>query len=316
VKIAVVGAGAMGSVYAGLLAAAGHEVWAVDVWREHVEAIESHGLRVEGASGDRTVRLRAATDAAAAGPCELVVVATKASQVEQAARDALPLLGPETVVLTIQNGLGSAERVAGVVGRERVAVGVAGGFGASLLGPGHVRHEGWELVRIGELAGPVSERLERVADAWRVAGFDVAAVADIERVVWSKLVCNTAFSGVCLLLESTIAGVLGQPEAWRVAAACARETYAAGRARGIEFEFDDPEAFARSFGETIPGARPSTLLDYLAGRPSEIDVLNGAVPGPVNRAVAALVRAKEAIRAPQAGSGSVSPSTSRATSAA
>lgn len=314
-KIAVVGAGAMGSVYAGLLAAAGHEVWAIDVWREHVEAIESHGLRVEGASGDRTVRLRATTEAAEAGECELVVIATKAAHVEQAARDARPLVGPDTVVLTIQNGLGSAERVAAVLGEERVAVGIVGGFGASIRGPGHVHHEGWELVRIGEFAGPATTRLERIVDVWKSAGFDVAAVDDIDRVVWTKLVCNTAFSGVCLLLERPIAAVLSEPSAWRVSAACARETFETGRSRGIRFDFDDPEAFVRAFGEKIPNARPSALLDYLAGRPSEIDVLNGAVPGPVNQAVAALVRAKEALRAPQAGTDvAASPSTSRATS--
>src|SRR2546425_793180 len=132
-KIAIVGAGAMGSVYAGLLGAAGNEVWAVDQWAEHVRAIGEHGLRVEGASGDRVVRLHATTDAAEVGEAELVVIATKSMDVEAAAQAARPSIGPETVVLPIQNGLGSADRVAAILGEERVMIGVVGGFGASIV---------------------------------------------------------------------------------------------------------------------------------------------------------------------------------------
>src|SRR5690349_19853368 len=115
-KIAVVGAGAMGSVYAALLGDSGNEVWAVDVRTEHVDAIRAGGLVVEGASGTRTVDVNATTtDSSEVGPCELVVIATKAMDVVAAADSARPLLGPDTVVLPIQNGLGSADRVAAVL---------------------------------------------------------------------------------------------------------------------------------------------------------------------------------------------------------
>ena len=160
-KIAIVGAGAMGSVYAGLLGDAGNEVWAVDVWAEHVDAIRARGLVVDGASGNRTVRIRA-TDSAEVGVCDLVVIATKARTSRRPRRgEAAPR--PETVVLPIQNGLGSADRIAAVLGEERVAIGVAGGFGASVVGPGHVHHNGWELVRLGERNGPATPRIERIA---------------------------------------------------------------------------------------------------------------------------------------------------------
>lgn len=304
-KIAVVGAGAMGSVYAGLLAAAGNEVAVVDSWREHVEAIARSGLRIEGASGDRTVRVRATTDASELGPVDLVVLATKAYDVEAAARDSLPLVGAGTLVLTVQNGLGSAGRVAAVVGEERVAVGIAGGFGASIRAPGHVHHNGWELVRLGERDGGPTPRIERVADAWRAAGFRAEACGDMERAIWEKLVCNVAFSGVCVVLERPIGAVLADPHAWQVAAACAGEAHEVALASGVELEVVDPEAYVRAFGERIPGARPSTLLDFLAGRRSEIGVINGAIPevaasigrqAPVNATVTALVLAREAAR--------------------
>ena len=302
-RIAVVGAGAMGSVYAGLLADAGNEVWAIDTWQEHVDAIRERGLHVEGASGDRTVRLQATSDPGEVGAVDLVVVATKARDVEAAAERARPLLGPETVVVPIQNGLGSADRVALVLGEERVAIGVAGGFGASIVAPGHVHHNGWQLIRLGERRGKVTPRIERVAEVWRDAGFQVATFDDVDRLVWEKLVCNAAFSGTCALLETTIGEVLADPDAWSVAEACAREAFAVAGASGIELEFDDPSTYVREFGAKMPDARPSMLLDLLAGRPCEVDVINGAIPpaatavglqAPVNETVAALVRAKEA----------------------
>jgi 2-dehydropantoate 2-reductase len=173
VKIAVVGAGAMGSVYAGLLADAGNEVWAVDRRRDHVEAIRERGLRVEGASGDRVVRVRATTDPAEVGEAELVVVATKAMDVRAACESARALAGSGTLVLSIQNGLGGPDPAAAVFGEDRVAVGVAGGFGASVVAPGHVHHHGLELVRLGERKGPATPRIEAVAEVWRAAGFNV-----------------------------------------------------------------------------------------------------------------------------------------------
>src|SRR3954469_9325978 len=129
-KIAIVGTGAMGSVYAALLGSAGNEVWAIDAWHEHIEAIRAKGLRVEGASGDRTVRVQATTEARDAGPCDLVILATKAMHVRAAALAIEEsLLKPDTPVLSIQNGLGGPDAAADVLGRERVMVGVVGGFG-------------------------------------------------------------------------------------------------------------------------------------------------------------------------------------------
>jgi 2-dehydropantoate 2-reductase len=303
-KIAVVGAGAMGSVYAGILADAGNEVWAVDVWPEHVEAMRTRGLTVEGASGSRTVRIQATSDPADVGVCDLVVIATKALDVEVAAAAARPMLGPDTAVLPIQNGLGSADRVAAILGEERVAIGVVGGFGASIVGPGHVHHNGWELVRLGERRGAATPRIRRIAKTWEDAGFRVQVYDDVDQLVWEKLICNVCFSGICTILERPMRGVLEDAAAWQVASRCAQEAYAVARARGITLSFDDPVAYVRAFGEKIPDARPSMLLDVLAGRPCEIDVINGAIPpaarevgleAPVNETVTALVKAKNRV---------------------
>src|SRR4029079_12679855 len=251
----------MGSVYAGLLAGAGHEVWAIDRWAEHVEAIRERGLRVEGASGDRTVRIRATTDPAEAGEADLVVVATKAMDVTAAARAARPLVGPETLVLSIQNGLGGPDAAAAVFGGDRVVVGVAGGFGASVVALGHVHHNGFELVRLGERSGPATPRIEALAEVWRSAGFTVRTYDDVDRLVWEKLVCNVAFSGTCSVLGRRIGEVLADEQAWAVAARCAVEGCEVARALGIELRFADPVAHVRAFGQAIPDAKPSMLLD-------------------------------------------------------
>ncbi len=301
-KVAIIGTGAMGSVYAALLGNAGHEIWAVDAWREHIDAIRERGLRLEGASGDKTVRMHATRNAEEAGKCDLVIIATKAMHVETAAQSARPLLGTDTTVLSIQNGLGGPDTAARVLGRERVVVGVVGGFGASMKGPGHAHHNGWELVRLGELSGPISPRLEKIADLWRSGGFKVKCFDDIDQLVWEKLICNVCYSGTCAITERTIIEVIDDPDAWQVASGCAQEAFAVAKARGVKLDIEDCVEYVRAFGMKIPNARPSMLLDHMAGRASEIDAINGAIPpaakalglsAPFNEVVSHVIRAKE-----------------------
>jgi 2-dehydropantoate 2-reductase len=310
-RVAVVGTGAMGSVYAALLASAGNDVWAVDVDAAHVEAIRAHGLHVEGASGDRTVRIGTATDPAEVGAAELVVIATKSMDAAAAAQSALPLVADGTTVLTIQNGLGASDAVAEVVGGARLMVGVAGGFGASVLAPGHVHHHGLELVRLGEHTGPAAERTERIADVWRQARFTVRTYDDVRRLQWEKLICNACYAGLCGVLELTIGDVLDNPHAWSLAARCAQETLDVARASGVELEIDDCELYVREYGSAIRGARPSLLLDLLAGRPTEVEWINGSVPregakvgvpAPTNELITTLVLAKDGAGARRANS--------------
>ncbi len=302
-KIAILGAGAMGSIYAALLADQGkHDVWAIDTWQEHVDAINAKGLRVEGKSGDRTVRINATTKASDVKDADLVIIATKDDGVVAAAKSALAVGKSSAPILTIQNGLGSADKVAEVVGSKRIMMGVVGGFGASMRGPGHAHHNGMEFVRLGEMDGGMTDRLEVVAEAWRAGGFKVLTFADIHKMVWEKLLCNCTFSGPCALTGLTVGEVMASPQAWPIATGCAIEGFAVAKAKGIKLDFDDPVAYVRAFGEKIPGAKPSMLLDHIARRRSEIDNINGAipregakvgVPTPISTVVTELVRAKE-----------------------
>ncbi len=301
-KVCVVGCGAMGSIYAALLASAGHEVFVVDAQSAHVDAINTRGLRVSGASGDRTVRIEAYADVPDR-TADLVIIAVKAAHVDAASATASALLTPESLVLTIQNGLGSADRVAARVPAQRLIVGVAQGFGASLPAPGHAHHNDMKAIRFGAHAGLALDAVERIASAWRDAGFDTQAVTDIASMQWEKLICNVAYSAPCALTGLTLGEVMDHPHVGAVSRAAAREAWEIARATGIDVQVDDPVQFVREFAARMPAAKPSVLLDIEAGRASEVGVINGAVPtqarkigrqAPVNETLTNLVLALEA----------------------
>ena len=159
-----------------------------------------------------------------------------------------------------------------------------------------------ELIRFGEMVGPVTTRLKKIAAIWSDAGFNVKTYDDIERMVWEKLICNVCFSGVCTVSKSQIKGVLGDHGLWQIAKGCATEAYQVARAKEIKVSFEDPISYVQAFGEKMPNARPSMLLDHMEGRASEIDAINGAivregantqVTTPFNSVITALVIAKE-----------------------
>lgn len=293
----------MGSVYAGLLGRAGHEVWAIDVWADHVDAIREHGLRVSGASGDYVVEnLHTGVLPEEAAPCDLWVIATKAQDVEAVSARIAPLLTGDSVVMAFQNGLGAGERVARHLPADRVVIGIAEGFGSSIPAPGHVHHEGMRLIRIGEMSGGLSDRVRRIERAWSEAGFNVKAFSDIDTMVWEKFLCNVTLSAPTAAFDVTVGELMADPDAWAVALGCTMEAYRLGVAHGVRFSFDDPIRYVSEFAATIPNASPSMRLDHLARRRSEVDVINGQVvelsPGfgltaPYNETLCAVIRRRE-----------------------
>jgi len=304
-NIVIVGAGAMGSIYAALLADAGHDVTVVDLWQEHLQAIARDGLRVEGASGDRTVRnIAVANDCNATGTADLIVIATKASGVAAAAKSIQPATGPQTLVLTIQNGLGAGERIATHMATENVLLGVAQGFGASMKGPGHAHHNAMSMIRMGSMQNQADPRVETMASVWREAGFKTAAYEDIQQLIWEKFICNVAYSGPCTVFDYTLEQMMNNEYAWKLCTNCATEAWRAAVAKNINLTFDDPVAYVTAFGKQMPDAKPSMLQDHLAGRRSEIDAINGMVPvvcdelgleAPYNTVVSDIVRARESM---------------------
>jgi 2-dehydropantoate 2-reductase len=302
-KIAVVGTGAMGSVYAALLGRAGNEVWAIDRWQEHLDAIAARGLSVSGASGTYVVDdLHVGRTPSDAGAADVWIVATKAHDVEDVAAGIAPLLRPGDVVMAFQNGLGAPERLARHVPGEQILVGIAEGFGSSVPEPGHVHHNGMRLIRIGEPGGGTTERVERIVQLWRDAGFNVRGFPDIDRMIWEKFICNVTLSAPCAAFDVTVGQLMANSEAWAVALGCTTEAYRLGVATGVTFSFDDPLRYVTEFASTIPDASPSMRLDHLAGRRSEVDAINGQVVerspeyglvAPYNQTLCAIVRQRE-----------------------
>ena len=295
----------MGSVYASLLGKAGHEVWAVDIWHEHIDAIATSGLTVSGASGSFVVdNLHVGRSPRDAGTCDMWLIATKASDVDQVAAEIAPLLEPDSVVMAFQNGLGSGERVARHIPPQHIMIGIAEGFGSSIPEPGHVHHEGMRLIRIGEMHGGLTDRVLRIEQEWHDAGFNVQAFADVTLMIWEKFLCNVTLSAPCAVFDVTVGELMSNPQAWRVALGCTSEAHRLGVAMGVEFPFDDPLHYVTDFAATIRNASPSMRLDHLAQRRSEIDVINGQVvalsgahglAAPYNETLCAIVRQRETL---------------------
>ncbi len=303
-KIVVVGLGAMGSIYAALLADDGNEVWAMDPWVAHTDAIRANGLRVQGASGDRIVKsIQITSDASQLDGADLFIVATKASGVAAAASSIVPHLSPASHVLTIQNGLGAGERIASFVPDSQVLLGVAEGFGASVREPGHVQHTAMKMIRIGSYRPGKQTIVEAITAVWQAAGFNASAYVDIEQLIWEKFICNVAYSAPCAVFEKSVSELVLDPHGRAVSQACALEAWHVAKAKGVKLCFEDPICYISEFADRVGDAKPSLYLDHLAKRPSEIDAINGMVPvvaesvnlkAPCNAVLTHILQAREA----------------------
>jgi len=234
---------------------------------------------------------------------DLIILAVKATQVDAAVSTLSPMLGNEAPLLAMQNGLGAADILSQSVDPGRIAVGIAAAYGASVVGPGHARHAGMGLIQIGAPGGLPAERVAWVADLWRSAGFRVETADNIVSKQWEKLICNASFSAPCAIAGLTVGAALSDPSLGPVCIAAGTEAWEVARAGGVTLSVTDPEAHIRAFAERVAAAKPSLLQDIEAGRPSEIDFINGAVPrhagrlglrAPVNETLTALVKAIEA----------------------
>lgn len=277
-KIAVVGLGAMGSVYATLFLEAGHEVWGIDDWKEHIEAIKSKGLTLEGASGSRTNHnLNVTTEISDIGNSDIYIIATKASGVAKAAKWISSVASSNSQIITIQNGLGAGERISKHMPIDQLILGVAEGFGASIIKPGHAHHNSMKLIRIGELNGGITDRLRLLEKIWLQAGFKVKAFEDITQLIWEKFICNVTFSAPCTVFNKTIGELMSDPALWEIALGGTKEAYRIAKEKQINLSFDDPVSYVTKFGSNMLNARPSMLLDHMNFRPSEVNAINEMV---------------------------------------
>ena len=296
-KIAVLGAGAMGSLFGGRLAEGGHEVTLISTWAEHVDRINREGLCLDGLGGDRRVKVKASLSAMEAGAAELVIVSVKATQTREAMAGALGLVGPDTVVLTLQNGLGNAESLAELVGPDRVVAGTSS-HGADLKGPGRVCHAGGGATELGELSGRITGRLRNLGRVFEESGLAPVSLSDnILGLIWKKLVVNVAINAITALARIKNGQILDFPETEEISRLAVLEAVEVARRKGVAFP-EDPVELTRQVARETGANRSSMLRDVIRGRRTEIEVINGAivreaealgVPVPVNLVLAGLV---------------------------
>ncbi len=301
--IAVIGAGAMGGLFGGLLAEGGLDVTLIDVWQEHVERINRVGLKIAGYGGDRHIPIRATTDPSALEAVDVVFVQCKAPYTKDAVGQALNLLRKDTVAISFQNGLGNEENIGEVIGMERVLGGVTA-QGAAIEGPGVVRNFGDLPTYIGEMSGELSERAQRIAAALSGAGLRTTATSNIRHDIWKKLLANIAISPTSAIANLTIKEVFAIPELKETAFGALDEAALVARAEGVDLNVAETrEVIDQIAGPGGTGDNKSSLcVDILNRRPSEIDVINGAVvalgqkhaiPIPINRTLVAAVKGLE-----------------------
>ena len=300
-KIAVIGAGAMGSLFGAYLAKAGAAVTVVDVWPEHVAAIRGQGLTLSEAAGDEVVRLDAALGTGGMEPVDLVILFVKSAATQAAATDAAALLRPGGRVLTLQNGLGNAEVIAEIVGAERVLAGTTA-QGATLLGPGRVRHGGRGETHIGRLSGEVDAFCHEVAALLTNAGLPTVVEPDVRSLIWGKLIINTGINALTALLRLRNGQLAELDETRQLLALAVEEAVQVARAAGVRLPDENPLDKVLAVAVATGQNQSSMLQDVLRGSPTEIAVINGAivregerlgVATPVNRTLTLLVQALE-----------------------
>jgi 2-dehydropantoate 2-reductase len=289
-KIAVMGAGAVGCYYGGKLARAGHDV--VLIGRpQHVEAIERQGLRLETQTFDEHIRVSVSTEGSAVQGAQLVLFCVKSTDTESGAAAIKPHLAPDVLVLSLQNGVENADRLRTLLPQEVAAAAVY--IGTEMAGPGHVRHHGR-----GELVIEPSKASEDVARALIAAGVPTEISDNVRGALWAKLILNCAYNALSAITQLPYGRLVKGEGVTVVMRDLVDECVAVAKADGVTIP-GDVDAAVRKIAETVPGQYSSTAQDLARGKPSEIDHLNGlivrrgealGIATPANRLLHAIVK--------------------------
>ena len=300
-SILVLGAGAMGSFFGASLAEQGFPVTLADVDDKHIAAINASGMRLVTDSGERIVKVKAMRAAALTEAPELIIVFTKSMHTKSALDSVKHLIGRDTWILTLQNGLGNRETIEDFTAASRIVIGVTT-VPADLKGPAHVESHGASKTRIMMADGQPHTMVTRIRDAIAVCGLLCDVDPDVVVAIWEKVAFNAALNAICAVTRGRVGDVAALPEGRDLALAVADEVALVAQARGI---LVNRNTIAASVNHALDHHRkhiPSMGQDILAGRKTEIDAINGAVVAaadsagvavPLTRALATLVRIAE-----------------------
>jgi 2-dehydropantoate 2-reductase len=302
-RIFVIGAGAMGSTYGGLLHHAGHDVTLVDIWPEHVDAIARDGLHLDGISGDLQLTIPAVRDPKERGVADVAFVHVNTYSTEAAARTARKVLKDSGYAVTFQNGVGNIETLQEALGPARVLGGLSY-HSAAMIGPGHARHTHRGPTWLGELDGSRTARLQALSDALGAAGLEPTIVDDILSFIYTKLVLNSAINPICAAMGIRVGEIPRTPGADELQTRVIEEALAVLKAKHIKLADPDITGSIKAHCRAKFN-KPSMLQHMEQGKQTEIDSLNGAivrmgrelgVPTPYNEALTWMVQGINAHR--------------------
>jgi 2-dehydropantoate 2-reductase len=245
---------------------------------EHLRAIKANGLKVDSTAGDFVIYPASATDdVGEVGETDLVVLGVKAWQVPEAARAIKPIVGPNTTVLPLQNGVEAVSQLVAELGHDNVIGGLCR-IVSFVVGPGHIRHAGFTpSIIIGEIDNQRTERITKIEEVFKRAGLEITVAQDIQVALWTKFLFIASFSGVGAMANAP-AGVIRSDPKWRSQMLTAmEEIYALAHARGVNLPPDSIATVMRNVNALPEDATSSMQRDIAAGKPSELDAQNGAV---------------------------------------
>ncbi len=301
-KIAIVGPGAVGSLLAALLTKSKQEVHLIDRNLERARKINQEGIKVEGISGEFTARVNVTVEPKELGTCGLVIICVKSYHTEEAIKGVKDLIGEETQVLTLQNGVGNIQILNDVVGEDKV-IGGATSLGVTVLGPGHIKYAGKGETIIGKSSGKVLGPLREIATILNKAGLETKVSRDINGVVWSKLIINVGINAIAVVTRLHNGRLLEYDGTKDIMRAAVQEAVKVAKRKRIKLVYDDPIQKVESVAKATAANVCSMLQDILKKRRTEIDFINGAIvrqakslniPTPVNEVLTNLVKTIEA----------------------
>ena len=275
-RIAIFGAGGVGGYFGAQLSRGGEEVIFI-ARKEHLQAIRAHGLRVETSKGEIVIQpAQASDDPVQVGVVDAVILGVKAWQVTEAARVMKPMIGPETFVVPLQNGVEAPSQLAVMLGAKNVLGGLCGTM-SWIVGPGHIRSIGeMHFIKFGELDKRPSERAEQLRQAFERAGVKVEVPSDIHVSLWEKFLFVVSFGGVGAVTRAPIGVIRTLPETRRLLEECLREIFAVARARQVALSDGSVEKSMAFLDSLAPGGTTSLQRDIADGKPSELEAWNGA----------------------------------------
>ena len=304
-NVAVLGAGAMGCLFGGLLAEKGLKVTLIDVWKEHIDAINKNGLKMDGFGGDRFIKINATNDPKSISPVDVVIIMCKATALEQALTNAKNIVGDKTVLMSFQNGIGHEAIMQNIVGIDKVLGGTTT-QASNILGPGHIKNHASLPSWIGEYEGGLSDRVKDIAETFTAYGLETIASDNVKKRKWMKLFALTAVGPLSAIFdmhhtelyvtnkESKLARELGKQ--------IILETRKVAQADGVEVSEDECLEMFLKIVDSNQTNKSSMAFDIQYKRKSEIDFINGSVskigkkhgvPTPLNDMLYKIIKVKE-----------------------